>query len=225
MTDRDRSSHPRTLIVGRGFDQSSGAGITLTSLFRGWPMERLAAAAAAEETRDTTVCNRYYVLGSEEAHWVWPLSRFAHNLPSGPVPRPANEANKTLPAQESLGRLPGDTTGMSIARRAFWGSVTASGAQHLLTQHRVSAGLARWIRSFRPEVVYTHLESLPFIGFVNEIITKFDLPLVIHMMDDWPSAPVGAGLLSPLIRREIDRGPSPAHGQGELHHGHQSLHV
>ena len=151
------------------------------------------------------MCDQYYVLGSDEARWVWPLSRFAQSLPSGPVPQPADGANGRLPAQEPLGRPPGDTTGMSLARRAFWGSVTASGAQHFLMQHRISAKLAWWIRALRPEVVYTHLETLPSIGFVNEIITQFDLPLVIHMMDDWPLAPVGAGLLGPLIERKIDK--------------------
>ena len=197
--------HPKTLIVGRGFDQSSGAGITLSSLFRGWPKARLAAAAVAGEALDTTVCNQYYVLGSDEAHWVWPLSCFAGSLPSGVVSQRA-DAEDGLDAQKASGRPPGDTSGMSLVRRAFWGSVTASGIQHFLMRYRLSARLERWIRDYRPEVAYTHLESLQSIAFVNALITRFNLPLVIHMMDDWPLAPVGAGLLRPMIKWDIDRG-------------------
>ena len=206
MNDGDRWEHPRTLIVGRGFDQTSGAGITLSSLFRDWPRDRLAAACAASETMDTSVCENYYALGSEEARWIWPLSRFGRSIPSGPVPLHAGDGDERLLDTRST-RLarPNGGAPMSRARRAFWGSVVASGAEHFLLRRHVSARLAAWIRAFRPEVIYTHLESLPMIGFVDSIVTQFDLPLVIHMMDDWPSVPEHEGFLSPVTKRVIDR--------------------
>jgi glycosyltransferase involved in cell wall biosynthesis len=196
--------YPRTLIAGRGFDQSSGAGITLSSLFHGWPKERLAAMAAVGESLESDVCQQYYVLGSDDTSWVWPLSRLAHSVPSGPVLQDTGDTGESLLTKDTALRPPGDLGEMSLARRAFWASMTRSGAQQFLIRYRISDRLARWIRSYRPEVVYTHLESLQSIGFVDDLISRWDLPLVIHMMDDWPMAPVGAGLLSPVIRRLID---------------------
>jgi len=200
------TAYPRTLVVGRGFDQTSGAGITLTSLFGGWPKSRLAAAASAGETLDTTVCDNYYALGSEEAHWAWPLSRLARSVPSGPVPQSGGDAGGAARGgARADGLAPGDMGGMSVARRAFWRSLTASGAEHFLMRRHGSPRLARWIDSFRPEVAYTCLESLPLIGFVDDLVTHFELPLVIHMMDDWPSVPEHEGVLGPVTRRVIDR--------------------
>ena len=204
--ERPPIDHPRTLIVGRGFDQSSGTGITLTSLFRGWPKDRLAAACAASETLDSTVCDTYYALGSEEAHWLWPLSRLEKTVYSGPVLRQnAGQGGRATLSHQDLGARATHVADMSLARRYFWAAVNGGGAQHFLLRRTVSARLAQWVRALRPDLVYTHLESLPMIRFVDSLVTRFDLPLVIHMMDDWPCVPEHEGLLGPLTRRAIDR--------------------
>jgi glycosyltransferase involved in cell wall biosynthesis len=203
LTGRDDTTRPRILIVGKGFDQTSGVGITLASLFRGWPKGRLAAACSARDAVDTDVCRKYYFLGSDEFSWRWPLSRFEKPVPSGPfVPGPARED-----ASPSAGGRGASSIApvLSFARRAFWAGVMGSGGEHYLRDHRLSPGLATWIGEFRPDVLYTHLESLPMIHFVDDLITSFRLPLVIHMMDDWPSVPESEGLLAPLTRRLIDR--------------------
>ena len=62
------------------------------------------------------------------------------------------------------------------------------------------------------------------ISFVDSLVTQFDLPLVIHMMDDWPSVPEHEGLLSPLTKRAIDRGLRRLL-ERQLQHGHQPIHV
>ncbi len=155
---------------------------------------------------DTSVCEIYYALGSEEAGWVWPISRYERPVPSGPVLRPTADGGERRPdaSVDDRGRRHGQTY-MGLARRASWAALVASGAEHFLRRLSVSARLAAWIRAFRPDILYTHLESLPMIRFVDSLVTQFDLPLVIHMMDDWPSVPEHGGLLSPLTRRVIDR--------------------
>ena len=206
VNDHAGLSHPRTLIVGKGFDQASGAGITLTSLFRDWPKDRLAALCAAGETMDMSVCDTYYALGSDEARWMWPLSNFERQVRSGPVQRRTIDGDdRGLDVMLSDGGRPDDRAHMRLARRAFWGSVIASGAEHFLLRRHVSPRLAGWMRAYRPEVLYTHLESLPMLGFVDSLVMQFDVPLVIHMMDDWPSVPEHEGFLGPVTRRVIDR--------------------
>jgi glycosyltransferase involved in cell wall biosynthesis len=196
----DSLGHPRTLVVGKGFDQSSGVGITLSSLFRGWPKDRLAAACSRSEASDHTVCDHYYVLGSEEGGWRGPLSRLARPLPSGPL-------QSTESAKAPQAQAPSQSSGplSARARTVFWSTVVRSGAEHFLTHRRISPRFAAWVREFRPELLYTHLESLPMMHFVQELKRQLNLPLVIHMMDDWPSSPEHGGLLRPLTRRVMDR--------------------
>ena len=206
VNERALWSYPRTLIVGKGFDQSSGVGITLTSLFRDWPKDGLAAVCAPSEAADTTVCEIYYALGSEEARWVWPISRFEQKVSSGPVLRRPADGGVRRPAAsvDDRGRHRGRTYA-GLARQTAWAALVASGGEHFLRHLGASARLAAWIRNFRPDVLYTHLESLPMIRFVDSLVAQFDLPLVIHMMDDWPLVPEHEGILSPLTRRVINR--------------------
>ena len=135
---------------------------------------------------------------------MWPLSRFERPVPSGPIAQaPAGDGGS--PDEHDAGRGRQASSRHGLARRTAWAALADSGAEHFARRLGVSAELAAWIRGVRPEVLYTHLESLPMIGFVESLVTRFDLPLVIHMMDDWPSAPENEGLLGPVTRRVIDR--------------------
>lgn len=206
MNEHDASSYPRTLIVGKGFDRASGVGITLTSLFHGWPKDRLAAVSTVSDAMDSSVCEAYYGIGSEEASWVWPISRFERHVPSGPVsPRTRDDSGRRRDVSDApqASRREGHLSG--LARQAAWVALVASGGEHFTRRLNPSARLLAWIRDFRPAVLYTHLESLPMIRFVDKLVTQLELPLVIHMMDDWPSVPEHEGLLGPATRRIIDR--------------------
>jgi hypothetical protein len=66
--------YPRVLVVGQPFDRTSGGGITLSNVFEGWPRDRLAAAVVSDRDLTFDVCDRYYVLGTSEITWAWPLS-------------------------------------------------------------------------------------------------------------------------------------------------------
>ncbi|MBI4994127.1 hypothetical protein HZC21_00575 [Candidatus Peregrinibacteria bacterium] len=52
---------------------------------------------------------------------------------------------------------------------------------------RISRELEKFINDFKPEVIYTILGSLSYIRLVKKVAEKYNLPVVIHMMDDWPA--------------------------------------
>ena len=100
MTGND---FPRVLIVGQTFTPRSGGGITLASLFHGWPRDRLAVLTWPRVEIEAAVCERYWVLGWEEDRFVWPLSLLPRTsgesgpltLPQGAAPRaPRHRASR-----------------------------------------------------------------------------------------------------------------------------------
>ena len=185
MVADDGITFPRVLIVGQTFNVTSGAGITLTSLFRGWPRDRLAVLTWPMAEIAPGVCDDYWVLGHDEDRFVWPLSLLPRTATqSGPVrlrgdvgPRRAG-GRSLAPQAEPLARR---------VRRRGIEAADGIGVGDLIRRHRVSARLASWLCRYGPDVVYTQLASLNCIRLTTGVLEVADAPLVIHFMDDWPS--------------------------------------
>jgi glycosyltransferase involved in cell wall biosynthesis len=54
-------------------------------------------------------------------------------------------------------------------------------------------------------LLYGFLGSLEQITLIRSLASRFRVPMVIHMMDDWPAVLHGSGLLRPLMRPPIQR--------------------
>lgn len=196
MGSRD---YPRVLVVGQHFDRSSGGGITLSNLFEGWPQDSLAAAAGTQQVADieTDVCANYYVLGSTETVWVWPLSMVPRTLTPLSGPRESGGAARK-PAPPADGPAGGD----SMRSLAIDG-LRSLGVLDTLRTTRLSPQLLAWVREFDPDVIYSQLASLPVMALVNDLCDETGVPLALHFMDDWPSTAYGTGLLAPPVRRRM----------------------
>lgn len=195
----DQPKYPRVLIVGQSFNRTSGGGITLTNHFADWPPDRIAVATTARDFPDFVSCQRYYHLGCDEITWVWPLSRFAViRDPSGPVERATGDGEPSVeyPADGrrriSIRRCAGD---------AFRAVVKWLGVGEFLLVAEPSEGLRAWIEEFKPDVVYTQLASVGLIRLVDGIVGCTHLPLVVHIMDDWPTVLNANGVMGPFLNR------------------------
>jgi glycosyltransferase involved in cell wall biosynthesis len=62
-----------------------------------------------------------------------------------------------------------------------------------------------WVDEFSPDVVYTQLASIKLIRLVRSLLDRRSLPLVIHIMDDWPSVIYREGPLGRLLNRRTSR--------------------
>lgn len=180
---------PRVLfITPAAFNHVTGGGITFSALFRGWPGDRLATVHSDTVPTADDVCSRYYRLGHDELA-RWP--RFLASAPDAAAPL----------ATPLPGRPP-------VARRARrW--IAGNGWPDC---GRLTAGLEAWIAAFEPELVYTILGTIGMMELVDAVRRRFELPLVVHFMDDWPSHLYRGGMLSfaararmqVLVRRLVD---------------------
>jgi glycosyltransferase involved in cell wall biosynthesis len=69
----------------------------------------------------------------------------------------------------------------------------------------MSAGLRDWIQGFAPDIVYSQLHGLPGMSLIDEITRGLDLPLALHIMDDWPNFLYGRGVLRGVGRGHMER--------------------
>lgn len=177
---------PRILVVtGNNFNLVTGGGITLTNLFRGWPADRLANVHDDATPVDRTVCRNFYRLTEQEIRWVWPFSllrrsygRFKAHSVGGPQSTGARGPSAGASAIETAKRVIGD----SVPKRAC-----------------LTKDLTAWVEDFRPTLLYGFLGSLEQVDLTRQLAKRYAIPLVVHMMDDWPAVLHTGGLLGPVV--------------------------
>lgn len=189
----EEEAFPRLLFVTPcAFNRVTGSGITFGNLFRAWPRDRLATAHNDVVPVTTDVCENYYHLSTKEISRWGPL-KFISNLTQAKSP----SATSTDIADRGH-RLTGlRTLKQLVAQLVFGASLPHSG--------RLSSELSSWIAEFKPDLLYSILGSNSMMELVEQIHREFDLPLVIHMMDDWPAARYRGALLSWWQRRKMQR--------------------
>jgi glycosyltransferase involved in cell wall biosynthesis len=182
------SAYPRLLFVTpHAFNHVTGGGVAFTNLFRGWPTDGLATVHNDAEPTSDDVCRHYYRLGLAELDLVEPLAsmrRWMRGAGGAAVPSGVNGGASRAVSIKELG-------------------VRILGAG-LPERGHLTPALERWIDAFRPELLYTILGSNGMMALVDAIRRRFDLPLVVHIMDDWPAAAHRHGLLAPHERRIMD---------------------
>lgn len=204
MTDAGGpDDYPKVLIVGQPLNLRSGGGITVNSLFDGWPEGKLAVASGTPSDPECVAGRDEYRLGALEDRWVWPLSMIPrHGKISGPVS--FDSFNRQGPpsrheSQSSTGRT-------ANSQALFHRAVDRFGTEPLLRRLGASGKLVDWVRRVQPEVLYTQLSTLGAIDLVSDLLRVCDVGLVIHIMDDWPSVIYEKGPFSSYLRRLTEAG-------------------
>jgi hypothetical protein len=172
------------------FNPYSGGGATFTSLFSGWPKDRLATIHNDRAPPSDDVCDNFFVLGPKELDFVPPFNSLRrHPANTAPLSDARERADaKGTPRHHWLNAARELILGDSIPERA-----------HLTPE------LARWIEAFRPDVIYTILGSNGMMSLIEQIRLRFDLPIVVHIMDDWASAAHRSGVIAPFERPVMRR--------------------
>jgi glycosyltransferase involved in cell wall biosynthesis len=208
VTANERDEYPRVLVFGVGFDSYSGGGITLSNLFRGWPVSRLAVADFAARGGTAAVAGDEYRLGTREQAWVWPFSHFARRaeqpesvdkLATPGILAPSADLHRRT-ARSALER-----TMIRASRARFRQGVDWLGAGEVLRQSTLSQPLRKWVQGFSPDVIYCQLSSLHTIRLVRELHDYTGAKVAIHIMDDWPETIYRGTLLRPWVRTLVDR--------------------
>jgi len=183
------SELPRLLfLTPAAFNRVSGGGITFGNLFRGWPKDRLATVHNDPVPTDDDVCEHYYVLSPAEIRKWGPLERLA----PAALPGSAGAAIGSGPAGGGVRPL------LRFGKQMVFGNM-------LPDIGRLSPALEAWVASFRPEVLYTILGSNAMMELALALRTRFRLPLVVHIMDDWFATSYRGGLVAPVARARMER--------------------
>lgn len=173
------TEYPRILISGQYFHTNSGGGITLSNLFSGWDKENIAVAASYIANPSFEICDNYYQLGSSEFKLRFPFNlKKRSNL---------SLSGKVLIGRQSLAGSDIYKTNKSFFRKLYDKFLFASGLIHYRSTFIISPEFIDWIRTFNPEIIYSQLSSLEEIRIVAKLKNTLDVPLAIHIMDDWPS--------------------------------------
>jgi glycosyltransferase involved in cell wall biosynthesis len=195
----DKSSFPRVLIFGQPFNNFSGGGITLTNLFKGWPKEKISVTYLGHGLQNVTtdVCDIYYQLGREEHKWKFPFNLIQKDFPSGLKSFEGKKGTTVGFIQKGLR--------YKVVTGYFYPFLRWLGLIHTATTISVSERFKEWLSEFKPEILYLQVAALDEILFAREIIDYLNIPSVIHVMDDWPSAISDKGLFRKYWSGRIDR--------------------
>ncbi len=185
---------PRVLIIGQIFDNRTGGGITLTNLFREWPYEKIAIISGTKN-EDWLVCGLQYVIGHDETAKFWPFSLLQERTPSTMIRKEKISTTETDNSNLNTFTKNKKLTLKKILRNPIKKILNFGGIFLFFNKIKLSDNLSEFIEEFQPEIIYTQLSSLELIGFVSKIHEKYKIPLVIHIMDDWPVMINKTGLL------------------------------
>lgn len=184
----NEADFPRVLFITPcAFNRSTGGGITFGNLFAGWPKDRLATAHNDTVPVTTDVCDRYFTLGDRE------IRRWIPRTPA------------QLPAGSTSGSPVSRTTASGYALRAAKSAKNLIFGNGLPEKGVLTRELDTWIEDFQPDLIYTILGSNGILELVSLVKKRTGVPLVVHIMDDWPSTIYTGGLLSGLQRQTMRR--------------------
>lgn len=180
---------PRVLFITPvAFNPFTGGGATFSSLFAGWPKDRLATIHNDADPTTNDVCENYYVLGPAELDFIEPFGWLRRRRRSSP--QIANAVTDDTPPSPP---------GMIDKIRHFLLR------DSIPERSRLTPELHRWIADFRPDVIYTILGSNGMMALIENIRATFDLPLVVHIMDDWSTSAHRRGVFAPIERFRMNR--------------------
>lgn len=196
------NSIPKVLIIGVSFTQKDGGGITLTNLFKDWPLEKLAVTSEEFYEIDLNACKNYYRLGFKENRRPWPFYYFQPVYKSEPIKVSSGSSEPVT--KEYFDSY--ESKYNSFIKQFLTRLLHITGLYNYIFRLSVSENFLNWFDEYNPDIIYTQLASLPLIRFVNQLTDLRKRPLVIHFMDDWPTTLNQKGFLGFYWGNQIDKG-------------------
>jgi len=192
-----QSNYPKVLLVGEYFDRKPGYGITIINLFKEWDIRSIAATAEDITDPDFDICKNYYNLGSLEIKRNFPfnLGFWKQKKRSG-----------ILPIDNSIKTSINTARNESQLKKTYNHFIWSTGLSHYKDRLKISDDFLKWVKEFSPDFIYCQLSSLKLILFVTDLHKKTQIPIALHMMDDWPTTISKKGILRSYWQRRINKG-------------------
>ena len=190
---------PRVLIYGQPFNNFSGGGITLTNLFKGWTIDKIAVAYIGHGLLNVTtdICNTYYQLGADEHKWVFPFNLIQRKFPSGLKSIDQKKEGPINYIQKGLR--------YRLVNEYFYPFLRWLGLFYIASGISISKKLKEWLNEYQPQVLYLQVSNREDVLFAKDLHDLLKIPAVIHIMDDWPSTVSKKGLFKKYWSGKTDR--------------------
>lgn len=189
--------YPKILIIGESFHSNTGGGITLTNLFSGWPKDKIALATFGRSMINISfkTNTNVYQLGSNEVSVSFPFSLFKKHFNSGVIQQNSIQVEESINLSEKNPQL------RQYLLKTVFSFIKKSGVYNFVEMINLSKKFEDWIQDYKPDIIYTQLGSLALTNFVYEVGKKTKTPVMVHIMDDWPSTI--PGYFGCLFKRKI----------------------
>ena len=169
---------PKVLVVGQSFNYLSGGGVTLSNLFINWKdSDSLFSIHLGKEPVDYSICNEVYSFSNSERT---PLI-FSFFV---------NKNNKLKNNNEKFNDLIEEKTQKKqILRTFFYNFAIVLGVNHFFHVFKLSNNLKKWLFDVKPDVLYAQFSDYSSMRFILKLSNFLNIPLIVHVMDDWISIP------------------------------------
>ena len=186
-------TYPRVIHVGHdAIGSVSNSGLTLGSMFSGWPHDEIRQLLLREPSSTT---REFLVVPDSVAPFekaVYATARaYRRRRPRQGPPPEWDGLNSSVRQHRTL----------TTRQRA----VHALVALNDLSPVRMPAQVTARLRAFRPQVLHSLLGGMRAMRVSLAVSRCLDLPIVPHFMDDWVSNLYTHGQLAGAARRETER--------------------
>jgi glycosyltransferase involved in cell wall biosynthesis len=177
VSDCAESPYPQVLVInGRAINSLSNLGITFSSLFEGWPLDRIAQVHMDDSDPSPEICRRFWRLSSDDVPLVNALRRII------------KRNRKAILGGNATGLPRGSGLAASGQRRRLAELLTSAAyAWADILPYHVESNFWRWVEELKPDVVFSALGGVRIMDLVLKVAKRLQIPVVPFFCDDWPS--------------------------------------
>jgi glycosyltransferase involved in cell wall biosynthesis len=182
---------PKVLILGTPINQTSGSSITVSNLFHGWPKEKLAVVHSALQGNDPGRASEFKLRMDMALPWMKRGIQWKTREEIISAPNSLSGETKTISSHDKVHR--------DVIRKV----VKYLGVAAIIRQFPMTPDLIDFVAHFKPDVFYSQLGDIPVAALLQHLTTRFDVPYVVHIMDDYPATLYRKGLFAKQVRRKM----------------------
>ena len=185
----------RILLIDTTLHKCSATGITLSNLFGGWPKDLLFMVGDQLSVKLSIEAGYRgtYQLNANDYYHKFPLGLvlLLYRTLSGWVRKMFFNVELNSTRTDKSSEI--ESNRFSI-KNYFQSLFQYLGLDHLLFRQVISKELRQWINTHNPDYFYAVLSSRHSILFARNLVSEFRKPIVVHIMDDWPTT-IGSNCL------------------------------
>ena len=183
-------SSKKILFLDSTLHKKDATGITLSNLFGGFSKHNLYMIGTCDKielSRQSGYSN-FFTLGENELKHRFPLGIIKSLFLKFGKNKKIKKQTFVQPNLIEVNLSNGTKFSLSkVILSKLLSLFKALGLHHYFLKVDLSRNLEKWIQDVKPDYLYVLLSSRPSIHFANQICEKFDIPLIVHIMDDWPA--------------------------------------